>query len=68
MHRILMPLGVVYRVAEGAPAEELPRPLEEAIRAGRLTQIQHAALEHAARQNRRSLAAEIRAALQPPTV
>jgi hypothetical protein len=63
-----MDLGVVHRPAEDAPAEELPRSLDEAIRAGRLTQLQHAALEHAARRNRRSLAAEIRAALQPPTV
>jgi hypothetical protein len=63
-----MDLGIVHRAAEDAPAEELARPLDEAIRAGGLTQLQHAALEYAARQNRRSLAAEIRAALQPPTV
>jgi hypothetical protein len=48
-----------------AGASAPPIPLAEAIATGRLTALQRAALEYAARQNRRSLAAEIRAALHP---
>jgi hypothetical protein len=51
---------------DSAPASAPPIPLDEAITTGQLTALQHAALEHAARQNRRSLPAEIRAALHPP--
>jgi hypothetical protein len=53
--------------AEGsAPGSAQPMPLDEAIATGQLTALQHAALERAARDNRRSLPAEIRAALRQP--
>jgi hypothetical protein len=58
--------------AHGVPDDRTPEsaeplPLAEAIARGRTTELQRAALEHAARENRRSLAAELRAALHPPT-
>jgi hypothetical protein len=51
-----------------APVPAPPIPLDEAIARGQTTDLQRAALEHGARENRRSLAAEIRAALHRPTV
>jgi hypothetical protein len=52
-----------------APAEPaVPLPLADAIATGRTTELQRAALLHAARENRSSVAAEIRETLHPPEV
>lgn len=66
-----MPSRVIGPHATGVPEHRTrapvdPVPLDEAIATGETTELQRAALEHAARENRRSLAAELRAALHPP--